>query len=459
MKQRRFRLLASGLAATSVLAAGCSVGTSGSSSASGSAGGSITVAVVNNPDMITMEHLTPAFTKQTGIKVNYVTLNDQDLRQKVTAAAATKSGLYDVVMISPDEVQSGWAANKWILPLSSMIAKLPHSQQQAYDAGDLLPAVRDALSFKGQLYSVPFYGESNILYYRKDLFAKAHLTMPANPTWEQVAAFAKKLNNPAGGTYGVILKGLPVYGELAPLLTEINSFGARWFSPQWQPQLTSPQFEKAVQFYINLVRNYGEPGASGVGFQQGLNLMSQGKGAMWVDSTVAAGALDDPATSKVAGKIGYAQAPTQGCRNGSHWLYAWSLSIVKGTKNPDAALKFLLWATGKSYIQLVAQKDGWVNAPPGTRTSTYTNPRYTKVAPFAQVTLSAMNTATNNDPSCQPVPYKGTTAIYLPEFSNFGDQFAQGLASAVSGKESVSAWLKGSQSYTANVMTKAGYTK
>lgn len=460
MKPRRFRrLLAVGLAVTSVTVAGCTVGATGSPSAGSSTGGSITVAVVNDPNMLTMENLTPAFTKQTGIKVKYVTLDDQDLRQKVTTAAATKSGLYDVAMISPDEVQSGWASNNWVLPLSSLIAKLPQQQQQAYDVSDLLPAVRDSLSYNGQLYSVPFYGESNILYYRKDLFAKAGLTMPAKPTWDQVESFAKKLNNPQGGTYGIVLKGIPQYGQLAPLLTEIASFGASWFNSKWQPQLTSPQFEKAVNFYVNLVRNYGEPGASGIGFPEGLNLMAQGKAAMWADSTVAAGSLDDPATSKVVGKIGYAQAPVQGCVNGSHWLYAWSLSIVNGSKNVNAALQFLLWATGKGYINLVAQKDGWVNAPPGTRTSTYTNSNYTKAAPFAQTTLDAMNSATNNDPACQAVPYKGTTAIYIPEFSDFGNQFAQGLAAAVSGRESVSTWLKGSQAYVTNVMTKAGYIK
>jgi sorbitol/mannitol transport system substrate-binding protein len=458
VKRYRFlTILTAGFAAAGVVTTGCTVGGGGTSSSGGEK--TISVAVVNNPDMTRMEKLTPTFTAKTGIKVNFVTLPDQDLRQKVTAAAATKSGLYDVAMISPVEVQSGWAANNWIMPLDGMIAKLPQSEQQAYNVNDLLPAVRDALSFNGKLYSVPFYGESNILYYRKDLFDKAGLTMPAKPTWEQVRSFAQKLNDPKAGTYGIALKGIPQYGQLAPLITEINSFGARWFDEKWNPQITSPEFKKAVTFYVNLVRDYGEPGASGVGFEEGLNLMAQGKAAMWADSTVAAGTLNDPKTSKVAGKIGYAQAPTQGCTNGSHWLYAWSLSIIQGSKNPDAAFEFMRWATGKDYINLVAQKEGWGNVPPGTRTSTYKNGEYVKVAPFAQTTLDAMNTATNNKPTCEPAPYKGTTAIFIPEFSNFGTQFAQGLAATVSGHKSVDAWLRESQAYTTDVMKKAGYLK
>ena len=456
MKRRTCRSIF--VLALSVAVAGCTVGGGGSTSGSKS-GGSITVAVVNNPDMIRMESLTSDFTNKTGIKVKYVTLNDQDLRQKVTTAAATKSGLYDVAMISPDEVQSGWATNKWLLPLSALFAKLPQAKQTSYDLDDVLPAVRDALSVNNQLYAVPFYGESNILYYRKDLFAKAGLTMPAKPTWDQIASFAQKLNDPSAGVYGIVLKGIPQYGQLAPLMTEINSFGARWFDENWNPQITSAPFKKAVNAYISLVKNYGEPGAASVGFEEGLNLMAQGKGAIWVDSTVAAGSLNDPKSSKVAGKLGYVQAPTEGCDNGSHWLYAWSLGIVNGTKNSDAAVSFIQWATSKDYINLVAQKAGWGDVPPGTRTSTYTNGEYTKVAPFAQTTLDAMNTATNNKPSCQPVPYKGTTAIFIPEFPDFGNQFAQGLAAVVSGKESVDAWLNSSQAYTTNVMKKAGYLK
>ncbi|MBX6721797.1 MAG: sugar ABC transporter substrate-binding protein [Dactylosporangium sp.] len=436
-------------------ASACSVGASGTGSSD--EGKTITVAVVNNPDMIRMEKLTPSFTKTSGIKVKYVTLPDQDLRQKVTTAAATKSGLYDVAMISPGEVQSGYASNGWILPLDDMFAKLPQAEQTAYDVDDLLPAVRDALSFNGKLYSLPFYGESNITYYRKDLFEKAGIKMPDKPTWSQIQEYAAKLHKPAAGQYGIVLKGIPQYGQLAPLMTAINSYGASWFDMSWKPQFTSPKFKQAVTDYVNLVRKYGEPGASSVGFEEGLNLMSQGKAAIWIDSTVAAGSLEDPKTSKVSGKLGWVQAPTQGCDNGSHWLYAWSLSIVNGSKNIDAAFQFIRWATSKDYVKLVAETDGWVNVPPGTRTSTYREGQYQKVAPFAQVTLDAMNSATNNKPSCQPVPYKGTTAIYIPEWADIGTQFAQGLSAVVSGKQSVDAWLQSSQAYAEKVMKQAGY--
>jgi sorbitol/mannitol transport system substrate-binding protein len=421
----------------------------------------INVAVVNNPDMIRMESLVSDFSKSSGIKVKFVTLPDADLRPKVTAAAATKSGLYDVVMISPVEIQSGWVTNKWIKPLNPLFAKDSKSERAIYNLKDVLPAVTEANSVKGQVYGLPFYAESNYTMYRKDLFTAAGLTMPSNPTWAQITEFAKKLNDPTKEQYGIVLKGLPVGGQLAPMLSEIASYGARWFDTSWHPQLTSPEFKKAVTDYVSLVRSYGEPGASGVGFAEGLALMQQGKGAIWIDATVASGLLQDPANSKVVGKIGYAQAPTLTGKptNGSHWLYAWDLALVNGTKHESAAFKFMKWATSKHYIDLVAAKYGWNQIPPGTRVSTYSNAKYLKVADFAKQTLGAINSATNNKPSAQAVPYRGTTGVYIPEWSDIANNFAQGLSAAVSGTTTVDAWLTASQAYAESVMKKAKYYK
>lgn len=424
-----------------------------------SAGETITVAVVNNPDIIRMQGFISDFTKKTGITVKFVTLPDADLRPKVTAAAATKSGLYDVVMISPVEIQSGWVTNKWVQPLTPLFAKDSKAEQASYNVKDLLPAVSDALSVKGNLYGLPFYGESNFTMYRKDLFDAAGLKMPSNPTWAQIREFAKVLHKPANNQYGIVLKGLPVGGQLAPMLSEIASYKARWFDMNWKPQLTSAPFKQAVNDYVSLVRDYGEPGASGVGFSEGLALMQQGKGAIWIDATVAAGLLQDPANSKVVGKIGYAQAPTVdgGKVNGSHWLYSWALSLVSGSKHSAAGFKFMKWATDVNYINMVAKKYGWNQIPPGTRTSTYTNSKYLAVSDFAPATLAAMNSATNNKPSALDIPYRGTTGVYIPEWSDIANNFAQGLSAAVSGTLTVDKWLADSQKYAEDVMTKAGY--
>lgn len=420
----------------------------------------ITVATVNNPDMVMMEDLTHYFEKShPGIDVRYVTLPDNVLRQKVTLDASTDAGQYDVVTISPYEIQSTWAKNGWVSDLTPMFSKLTASQKKAYDLGDLISPIRQALTYKGQLYALPFYGESSMIYYRKDLFAKDHLTMPLHPTWTQIAALANKLNDPSAGVYGIILKGTPEYGQLAPLLTVIDAFGGRWFNMHWQPRLTSPNFERAVSFYVDLLRKDGEPGPTNVGFNHGEALMAEGKGAIWYDSTVAAGYLADPSESQVVGKIGYAYAPTEVTANGSHWLYTWALAMDSSSRHKAAAFSFMRWATSPQYMKLVAQHYGWENVAPGTRYSLYSNPNYLKVAPWAHIVLNSINTADMYKPTLKPVPYNGTAQQNIPPYSQYAADFGQDFAAAVSGQMSVSAALAKAQQQTTAIMQQDGYLK
>lgn len=431
------------IAVTGCNTGGSSISNSGSNSTSSSGSGTtLTVAVVNNPDMEIMEKLTPTFTKETGIKVNFVTLPENQLRSKVTQDIATGAGKFDVVMVDNYDTPN-WAQNKWLVPLTPMFNQMSSSAKAQYDLGDILKPIRDSLSEGGQLYALPFYGESSMIYYRKDLFKKAGLTMPAHPTWNQISQLAQKLNNPSQGVAGILLRGEQGWGEsLAPLDTVINTFGGEWFNNQWQAQLTSPATTKAINFYVNLLKSAGEPGATSSGFTELETDMANGKGAMWYDSTVAAGYLSDPSTSKVAANIGFAPAPVEVTPNGSNWLYAWSLGIESASKNQQAAFKFITWATSKQYIDLVGQKEGWVVAPPGTRLSTYQNPNYQKAAPFAKDVLSAIESTTPNKPTLNPVPYTGIQFVGIPEFQEMGNDFSQYLASAISGKISTAAAIQ-----------------
>lgn len=419
----------------------------------------LTVATVNNPDMKNMESLTGEFTRATGIEVKYVVLPENDLRQKVTEDVATGAGKFDIVTIGTFDAQI-WAKQKWILPLNPLFDKLPAEEKQKYDLDDIFPTIREALSYNGQLYAIPFYGESSMLYYRKDLLSAKGITLPERPTWQQVADAAKALHDPANGVAGICLRGLPGWGELlAPLNPTINTFGGRWFDEQWNPQLTTPEVKQAVSFYVNLVRNYGQPGAPSSGFTECLNLMANGKAAMWVDATVAAGFLEDPKNSKVVGKIGYAYAPTAVTPKGANWLWAWSLAIESSSKNPEAAFKFLTWATSKEYISLVGEKLGWVVAPPGTRVSTYQNEKYKKAAPFADIVQKSILSANEKDATAKPVPYTGVQYVRIPEFTGLGTEVSQNISAAIAGKMSVDEALQKSQDLALKAVTQGGYKK
>ena len=419
----------------------------------------LTIATVNNPHMVDMQHLTSIFEKQYGIRVKYVTLPENTLRQKVTSDVATGGGQFDLATVGTYEVPI-WAKNGWIVNLQPYMSKMSSETAKAYDVGDLLTQVKKGLSYKGNLYALPFYGESSMTFYNKRLFRQAHLTMPLHPTWNQIASYAKALNKPSQNRYGICLRGLPGWGEMgAPLTTVINTFGGAWFDMKWRPQLTAPTTKAAVSFYINLVRSYGEPGATSSGFTECETDMSQSKTAMWVDATVAAGLLSDPKTSNIAHDVGFAFAPTKVTPKGSHWLWAWSLAMESSSKNKDAAFKFLRWATSKSYITLVANYKGWGNVPPGTRVSTFTNESYRKAAPYWKIVLDSMQTADPTNATLHKVPYVGVQFVGIPEFQAIGTQVTQNLASAITGGTTVDAALQLSQTQVTRIMTQDGYLK
>jgi sorbitol/mannitol transport system substrate-binding protein len=412
----------------------------------------LTIATVNNPDMVTMQKLSDNFeAANPDIKLNWVVLPENELRQKVTTDIATKAGTYDVLTIGTYETPI-WGKQGWLAPMDDLPAD--------YDVEDILKPVRAGLSTGGKLYALPFYAESSMLMYRKDVFAANGIKIGQDPTWAQIAAAAKKNHNPSKGMYGICLRGLPGWGEnMAFMTTMANSFGARWFDEKWNPQLTSPEWKKAVSTYVELVTKYGPPGVTGNGFTENLTLTSEGKCSMWIDATVAAGFLSNPASSKVVGKMGWAKSPYAATKNGSHWLWSWALGIPASSSKIEAAKTFVTWATSKEYINLVGTTNGWVTAPPGTRYSTYANPEYLKSASFAKTTLDSINSADPTKPSMKPVPYVGVQFVGIPEFGAIGTQVGQYIAGIVAKKTTLDAGLAQAQAYVTKTMKEAGYIK
>ncbi len=434
-----------------VLAACTPSGQSSSSSTT-----TLTVATVNNSQMVQMEQLTKqVFEKDhPNIKVNFVTLPENDLRSKVTQDVATNAGKFDIATIGSYETPI-WAHNGWLQDLSSYFDKMSATDKSNYNYDDLLKPVMSTLSYQGHPYSLPFYGESSFLMYNKQIFAQHHLTMPLHPTWDQVTQFAQQLNNPASGVSGILLRGQSGWGmNMAPLDTMINTYGGRWFDTDWKPQLSSPAVQQAVTVYANLLQKYGEPGASTAGWQECVNLMTQGKGAMFYDATSFGGVLETPATSRVAGNVGYAYAPTAVTVNGSHWLWAWSLGLVNSCHNKDAAFQFITWATSSPYLTLAGKTFGWANVPPGTRSSIYQNTDYQKAAPFAQITLDSINTATPEHPTLDPVPYHGVQYVGIPQFESVGQQVSELMSAVVAGRMTVSQALQQSDQLLSSQVNK-----
>ncbi|MGW1723921.1 ABC transporter substrate-binding protein [Streptomyces sp. NPDC002306] len=438
--RRRPRATLAAVAAGTLLApllSGCWVGAGGA----GSGGDSINVLMVNNPQMTELRKLTAAhFTRETGIEVNFTVLPENDVRDKISQDFANQAGQYDVATLSNYEIPI-YAKNGWLEPMDAYVAEDP-----AYDEQDVLTPMRRSLTADdGKLYGQPFYGESSFLMYRKDVFAAKGLTMPAHPTWTQVADLAARADGAEPGMKGICLRGLPGWGEvMAPLTTVVNTFGGTWFDQDWKARLDSPEFRKATTFYVDLVREHGESGAAQSGFAECLNNMTQGKVAMWYDATSAAGSLE-AADSPVKGRLGYAPAPVERTESAG-WLYTWAWGIQKASRNPDKAWKFVSWASGKEYEQLVGDEVGWADVPAGKRASTYENPDYrAEAAAFQEMTREAIEGARPDDPGVQPRPAPGIQFVGIPEFTDLGTKVSQEISAAIAGRQSVDSALTKSQ--------------
>ncbi len=434
------RIAIAAAAIGSLVLAGCG-GAGGSSGGSADGAESINVLMVGNPQMVDIEKLTAdSFTADTGITVNYTILPENELRDKVTQDIATQAGQYDVATIGAYEVPI-WSKNDWLTPLNQ------YQDLEGFNKDDLIKPIVESLSTDGELYAMPFYGESSFLMYRKDILEQAGITMPDKPTWAEVADIAAQVDGIQPGMKGICLRGLPGWGEMfAPLTTVVNTFGGTWFTEDWQPQVNSPEFTEAVTFYVDLVQQHGEPGAAQAGFTECLNAMSQEKVAMWYDATSAAGSLEDPSISKVAGKVGYASAPVKET-DASGWLWAWAWAMPKTTKKADAAAEFMAWASSSDYEKLVGNELGWARVPAGKRESTYEIPEYKEAsAAFGEKTLEAIEAADPTNPGVQPRPTVGVQFVAIPEFSDLGTKVSQDIAAAIAGRGTVKEALdKGQQ--------------
>jgi polyol transport system substrate-binding protein len=418
----------------------------------GSGSGSINVAIVDNPQMKDIADLTPElFTKKSGIDVNYTILDEGTLRQVTTRDVAAGGRQFDVVMIGPFEAPQ-FGRDGTLTDLTKFA-----QSDSAYRFDDLIPSVRNALSFEGKMYAAPFYAESSFLMYRKDVLKEAGVTMPANPTWDQVAAAARKVDSP--DMAGICLRGKPGWGDLgASFTTVLNTFGGTWWSANpdgsvGEAMVDQPQFKAALQYYVDLVKDAGEKDAASASFNECLTQYTDGKVAMWYDATVAAGLLEAD-DSAVKGKNGYAAAPVKET-DASGWLWSWALGIPVTSSKADLGWEYISFATGPQYLKQAGDRipGGWAAIPPGTRESTYQIPQYKKAAAaFAQPTLDSIASAPIDNPGTTKRPgVPGVQYVGIPEFQDVGNQCTEQFSAVIAGRASIDSALQNCQNIASQV--------
>ena len=439
---------AAGLSALLVATAACA-GAGGAGGGGGDADKSINVLMVNNSQMLDLQKNISSFEQASGVKVNFTVKEEGEMRSLASQDFANQAGQFDVATLSNFEIPF-YSKNGWLWSMDDIQA---YKDDKDFNQADIFESMTNSLKGPdGKLYGEPFYGESSFLMYRKDLADKAGVKISPNPTWDEVAAAAAKLDT--GDTKGICLRGKPGWGDvMAPLTTVVNTFGGTWFEKDWTAKVNAPEFKAAVTFYTDLIKKHGEAGAAQASFNQCLSAMQQGKVAMWYDATSGAGKLEAD-DSPIKGKVAYAQAPVK-VTKASGWLYAWSWAIEKKSTKQDAAWQFISWASSQKYEELAGASQGWANIPSGKRKSTYENPEYLKAAgAFADATLEAINSADPTNPGVQPRPTVGIQFVDVPEFTDVGQKVSEDISAVIAGQKTVDEALDAGQAYATLKITK-----
>ncbi|WLQ16442.1 extracellular solute-binding protein [Hahella aquimaris] len=380
----------------------------------------IVVATVDNADMLNMQKLSRHFEEQNqDIQISWKIVDESVLRRMQASDSKQKRAQYDVYTLGLFEAPI-WGSKGRLSPL-------PAAYQSDDEMKKWIPEIIDGFRYDGEYYALPYYGESSITYYRKDVLSRYGLQMPPQPTWRDVESTLAQLKQASQGEHGrLCLRGKPGWGEnIVILATMLNGFGGRWFDENWRSALAEPAWNQTIEYYLSMMAEYGLASSWNNGYSENLQAFVAGQCDIWVDSTAAGGAI---AQASFYSQVGYAAAPSQVTDRGTNWLWSWGFAVPRGSLHKDAAWRFVSWATSDEYHRLVESNFGISQTPPGARHALYENPSYREYASFADITLKAIKSADFENPSIQPVPYRGIQFIQVEEFQQIGDFIGKKLS-------------------------------
>jgi sorbitol/mannitol transport system substrate-binding protein len=443
-----------------LLVLGAPVFAAGRSQQGGSGPVTVNIALANNPISQALSRIAQAEYKAEGVTVNISVLPENDLRQRLTTEASTGGTTYDIFYIGPYEAQT-WARNGWLENLEPYFDRLSAQDKQWYDRPDLIKGMLDSVSLDGRAYGIPFYGESSFIMYNKELFAAKGLTMPDEPTWQQIYELAKQIHDPARGIVGFTMRGTPGWGMSgAPFVTMVNAFGGKFFDMQWNATVNTPEQRAAWEMYKKILREAGQQDILSYTYNECIALMASGNCGIYYDATSIAPPLE-ASDSSVQGKLGYVMAPHDKLQKNNAWLWNWTMGLNPKTTQAkkEAAFRFMLWATSKEYIQRTITMDpSGSSTPPASRSSTYLLPAYASV-PYGPMTLKTLEGMDFTKPCLDPVPYVGLQYIAIPEFADAGDIMTRNLADYVVDNISLDEALRRTQQVFEAVARDGGYKK
>lgn len=361
-----------------------------------------TTLVVNfpaHPHFNAVRKILGEFTKETGIKVEVDQLQYLKMREKQTLELTKRKGDYDliayVVFSKADYVFADQLEN---LAKYFMDPKLADPK---YDAKDLVTGYVENIGIAGgqkgylpgptgSLFGIPYGSETSVLGYRKDIFEKHGLKVPK--TYDEFLKLACEIPKLEPGMGGVSSRAASGHQASHAFLLHLAPLGGRVLDDNWNPIINNEAGVKAAKALKTIV-DCGPEGAKSFAFGEALNSFLQGKTAMYLDTTVVAGQINDPKRSKVVGKVDWALHP-MGVRRGSQ-TGGFGIGIPKNAQNKKAAFLLMQWLTSKKGDKLVAMAGG-----NPSRFSTHADPEVNAKFPHMKVFGEALKHA---DPDWRPI--------------------------------------------------------
>ena len=349
----------------------------------------LTLAVNSGVEGDALKQAAKDYEAQTGVHISIVELPYANLFEKELLDLTSRAGAYDLIMLD-DPWFPKFASQQLLTELTPL---LQTKGQQGPDEDFVATSI--ALGREpyqtGALFALPYVGNSQLLFYRKDLFAKHNLKQPQ--TWDEALAAAKLIHEqestgaPGGGkVYGYVMRAAQGNAAVADFMPIFWAFGGEMFDAAGKPAVNSAEGIAALKFMLELGK-YSPPGyASFNADEVGAHLL-QGTAAMSINWPAWISAFDDAARSKVIGKMEFTTLP--GARNpGRAEIGNWLIAIPRDARNKEAALDFLLWATGAAPM-----KQSALRGNPPTRKSLFNDPELVAKFPAYPAQLRSLESS------------------------------------------------------------------
>ncbi|HSD52466.1 MAG TPA: sugar ABC transporter substrate-binding protein [Candidatus Methylomirabilis sp.] len=412
------------------------------------AGESITVLVTPAHYFNKFRAFAPEFTQLSGVEVKFEIIPPRENREKAVLDLGAKSGNYASHTADPMFLPL-YVANKWVEPLDNFINDPALTDKQWFDLDDIVPLWRQADQVGGKLYGMPVEGEATIHIYRADIYKRLGLNPPE--TLEELRETARKAHTPAEKLAGVALRGFRGAGQNMYIWPSLfRAYGGEWFDSAGRPTVNSDAGVGALEFYVDVLRKYAPAGVENWNWPEIMEAFAQGNVVQYIDANSTASILENPAKSKVAGKVAYRRWPKgpSGKRVTSIWNWAMPINAALNDRKKKAIWLYIQWLASRETQMRTATFKESPDAVVRTgvnRVSLWNDPQYRKVIGFtpdyADVVLRSMREDT--DVNWRPL---------VPQWPEIGEIMAVAIQAALVGQKTPKRALDDANAEIAKVM-------